>query len=591
MARWLRQSGLLWAVAALFMLAFSPGVGWAANTIIDNFSTDQACLRPGLIPGGPTVAASSTADGAGILGGERDIAMTASLASGAYPTNQFMVCVGDDATYGPDRFDTLTQIQTAGTFTIQWDGNDGDPNTVNPTGLGAVDLTSGGTKNAFILVAASTNPNPPTLTLDVYTDAGNVSRRTLTLALTYGNDTQNFIIPFADFAASQGAGADFTRVGAIVMSATGPTGNAPALSVTEFRTTDTVRPVLSLPGDITQEAADASGAAVSFTVTANDAADGAITPSCTRASGSTFPIGTTTVTCAATDLEGNRASGSFRVTVQDTMAPSLTLPGDIAVEAIGSAGAVVTFAATATDLVDGARTVSCTPASGNTFAIATTTVNCSASDSRGNTATGSFAVTVRDTTAPSITVDVPVDGATYTAGQVVTASYRCADTASPLTLCAGPVASGGALDTATVGSHTFTVQARDGAGNTASRTVTYRVAYGFRGFFQPVDNPPTVNEVNAGRSVPIKFTLSGNHGLDIFASGYPQSQQISCSTSAPVNAVEETVTAGASSLSYDATTDQYIYVWKTDASWAGTCRKLVVRLEDGSEHFALFRFK
>lgn len=54
----------------------------------------------------------------------------------------------------------------------------------------------------------------------------------------------------------------------------------------------------------------------------------------------------------------------------------------------------MTFAATATDLVDGSVAVTCIPASGGTFAPGTTTVNCSATDSHGNTATGSFTVTV-----------------------------------------------------------------------------------------------------------------------------------------------------------------------------------------------------
>jgi hypothetical protein len=79
--------------------------------------------------------------------------------------------------------------------------------------------------------------------------------------------------------------------------------------------------------------------------------------------------------------------------------------------------------------------------------------------------------------------------------------------------------------------------------------------------------------------------------LNIFAPGHPVSQQIACSDGAPSSDVEETVTAGSSSLSYGAETDTYTYVWKTEKSWAGTCRKLIVRLNDGSEHVAFFKFK
>jgi hypothetical protein len=115
--------------------------------------------------------------------------------------------------------------------------------------------------------------------------------------------------------------------------------------------------------------------------------------------------------------------------------------------------------------------------------------------------------------------------------------------------------------------------------------------YDFTGFFQPVDNSPVLNSVKAGSSVPVKFSLAGNQGLDIFLSGYPISRQFACETSAPSDDIEQTLTAGGSSLSYDATADQYNYVWKTNKAWAGTCRQLVVILKDGSIHIANFKFK
>jgi len=60
-------------------------------------------------------------------------------------------------------------------------------------------------------------------------------------------------------------------------------------------------------------------------------------------------------------------------------------------------------------------------------------------------------------------------------------------------------------------------------------------------------------------------------------------------SSAPTDAVETTFTAGGSGLSPDATSDQYTYVWKTDETWAGTCRALVVKLADGTAHTADFQ--
>ena len=115
--------------------------------------------------------------------------------------------------------------------------------------------------------------------------------------------------------------------------------------------------------------------------------------------------------------------------------------------------------------------------------------------------------------------------------------------------------------------------------------------YDFFGFFQPVDNAPTANVATAGSALPVRFSLGGNQGLAIFAAGYPVSSPIACDASAPGAVIEETVSAGGSSLSYDPTTDQYSYIWKTDRGWRGTCRMLVVRLNDGTEHLAKFRFR
>jgi hypothetical protein len=114
--------------------------------------------------------------------------------------------------------------------------------------------------------------------------------------------------------------------------------------------------------------------------------------------------------------------------------------------------------------------------------------------------------------------------------------------------------------------------------------------FSFTGFFEPVDDLPTFNSVKAGGAVPVKFSLGGDLGLNIFAPGYPASSQIACNAVAPVNAIEATVTSGGSSLSYDPSTGQYGIVWKTDKSWAGTCRQLTVKLADGSSHSANFAF-
>jgi len=159
--------------------------------------------------------------------------------------------------------------------------------------------------------------------------------------------------------------------------------------------------------------------------------------------------------------------------------------------------------------------------------------------------------------------------------------------------CAGPVpvTVTGTVDTNTAGVYTLTYNAVDPAGHAAdpvTRTVTVYI-YTFTGFFSPINNS-AINQVNAGRSVPVKFSLNGNQGLDIFAAGSPFTQQVTCGQ-ANVSDLQETGTAGSSSLQYDASSGQYIYVWKTESSWAGTCRILTVKLNDGMSYTATFKFK
>jgi hypothetical protein len=148
---------------------------------------------------------------------------------------------------------------------------------------------------------------------------------------------------------------------------------------------------------VVAEATGPDGAIVTYVVTAVSQVDPDITAQCTPASGSMFALGTTNVHCTATDSNGT-STLDFSVIVTDTTPPDLTVPDDIT-----TSNPVVTFTATATDLVDGAITPVCTPASGSTFDVGTTEVVCVATDSSLNETVGTFNVTVlADTTAPSV---------------------------------------------------------------------------------------------------------------------------------------------------------------------------------------------
>jgi hypothetical protein len=212
-------------------------------------------------------------------------------------------------------------------------------------------------------------------------------------------------------------------------------------------------------------------------------------------------------------------------------------------------------------------------------------VNVSLSTNKGSNFTSAAATNV---VGPRILLQAPLGP--YAPNQPVTATYQCLPNPASVTDCTGSVPSGTLINTSTFGLHTFVVTAQDTDGNTSSLQRTYAVGYAFKGFFQPVDSEPTFNGVNSGQAIPVKFSLSGNQGLDIFAPGYPKSQTIACDASAPADGIDSTVTAGQSSLSYDAGSDQYNYVWKTDKSWSNTCRALILKLKDGSTHRANFKF-
>ena len=92
----------------------------------------------------------------------------------------------------------------------------------------------------------------------------------------------------------------------------GNTASGPAFSPIKI---DKTNPTLHLPDDITEEAPGPDGAAATFNTTADDNLDANPQVDCSPNSGSTFQVGTTTVTCMATDAHGNKATKSFTVTV------------------------------------------------------------------------------------------------------------------------------------------------------------------------------------------------------------------------------------------------------------------------------------
>ena len=162
-----------------------------------------------------------------------------------------------------------------------------------------------------------------------------------------------------------------------------------------FPPADRVPPVLAIPAGLTAEATSPAGAVVVFAASAVDDVSGSVPVTCAPASGSQFPLGETTVSCAAVDVAGNSASGSFVVSVRDTIAPAVTPPPNQTALVTGLNGATVNYPAPAiVETGSGLASSACTPASGSLFPVGTTLVTCTATDRAGNVGTGTFSITV-----------------------------------------------------------------------------------------------------------------------------------------------------------------------------------------------------
>ena len=402
---------------------------------------------------------------------------------------------------------------------------------------------------------------------------------------------------------SSGAGsASSPRIITRTFTATDAAGNT-ASDAQTITVTDSTPPTIQAPGDVSVNtgpgAASCDATVSNATLGTASATDNCSVVTVTRSpSGNTFPVGTTNVIWTATDAAGNTATSTQHVTVTDNTAPTITAPADKTLyTGAGATSCDVTVSnldatlGTAT-ASDNCGSVTVVRGGGSVFPLGETLVTYTATDSHGNTATATQKVTVVDNTPPvvtppaNITVQLPLNSSatsmTVTYPNPATATDNCAGT---ITFSYSP-ASGSTFN---VGPTTVTVTATDAHGNSATATFTVTVLYNFTGFFSPVGNLPVLNVVNAGRAIPVKFSLSGNKGLSIFTANNPYSVAINCDTTAPAADVTETLTAGGSSLSYSP--DQYNYVWKTDSSWAGTCRQLTVTLNDGSVHKANFKFK
>jgi ELWxxDGT repeat protein len=238
---------------------------------------------------------------------------------------------------------------------------------------------------------------------------------------------------------------------------------------------DTTPPTVTCPASQTVESQTRTKTEVTYAAaTVTDATPGRPLLSYNYDSGTRFPLGTTTVIATATDAYGNVGSCSFTITVQDTIAPRVTCPADVTVEATDSTGAIVSYPAAQVFEYGSAPQVTYSQATGTLFSLGTTVVTVTARDTPGNTSSCTFNVTVRDTALPAVTCPASVTAeATGASGALV--SYPPA-TASDAT--SPPVTLSYSQDSGTLfpfGETVVTATATDASGNSATCTFSVTV--------------------------------------------------------------------------------------------------------------------
>lgn len=365
---------------------------------------------------------------------------------------------------------------------------------------------------------------------------------------------------------------------------------------------DSTAPIVTVPAGIVAEAAGVAGSVITYSASAVDLVNGAIPPVCTPASGSTFAIGATSVTCKATDTAGNIGSASFEVMVNDTTPPPFIVNGQpvsssnplppVTQEATGPSGALVGYATpTATDSASPPVTVVCTPASGTLFPLGITTVNCTATDARGNSGTASFTVTVVDSTKPALTVPAPITVTTTGTTAAVTYSVTASDAVGVKTLsCSAAGASNVSTTGGTfpVGVSTVSCTATDAAGNSASKSFTVTVN---RAGYGGLDGVYANGSKSAKSAVPLDFGFIGaGSGARVDSSLAAPTVKVyyagkSCPGVRP-SAPTATYPSGSSDYRYSASGFNWQFNWKPSVNSLGAgCYYVAVKSEQTGQEF------
>jgi hypothetical protein len=186
----------------------------------------------------------------------------------------------------------------------------------------------------------------------------------------------------------------------------------------------------------------------------------------------------------------------------------------------------------------------------------------------------------------------PVVGSTYTVSAKASSGLPVTISGSSLYYCSAS-ANVVTFTGVYIGVCTVTAsQKGDSTWAAASAAQSMKPIWPFTGFFTTVQNLPQWNTMMAGRYAKLVFSIGGNRATTapIVPSGTASTQVITCNAGPFPFSVTLTTPVATPGVQYDYATGQYTLTWKTDAAWKGTCRSVIVTLNDGTQHKLNIKF-
>ena len=385
---------------------------------------------------------------------------SATLTSSMLISSSYDNCGIDNITFSPSTVDCddVASGATVAVTATDFNGNTATYNvTVAVNDVTAPSLSVIGSAYSVVLDASG---------------AGSVSASDLASATDNCSATPSLSVSPSSFTCSDAGSVTVT------ITATDDAGNTSTATKT-ISVVDNAAPVITVSN--TTLALDGNGVVTLPSATATAADNCTSTPNVTY-SQTTFTcsdLGANTVTVTAADANGNVATQTFTVTVEDNIAPTVTMLStfaDVALDATGAASISINNLASNVSDNCGTPTLTITPSTFSCTDLGSNTVTVVATDASGNTTTQQATITIVDNTAPSIatvsgavTVTLDASGAATIATSDVVSSTSDNCTSAP-TVSITPSAFG----CADLGSNTVTITATDASGNvsTATKAVT-----------------------------------------------------------------------------------------------------------------------